>query len=541
MADTRPNIVFILTDQQRYDTIAALGYPYMETPNLDRLVREGTTFTNCFITAPSCVPSRCSVFNGCYPHTTGVYKNGDRWTESWVSDLARAGYRCVNVGKMHTVPLTTPLGFHERYVVENKDRFLEGRYFFDEWDKALRARGLVKQQRALYRQRDDYRQRLGAFTWDLDEDMQSDNFVGEMAKWWLDTYPLDQPLFMEIGFPGPHPPYDPTPRWLEHYLDKDLPIREPSETDLAGQPSPMKALRRHMLDIDHDSVVHLANPTKEQRHYQRACYLANVSMIDEQIGAVMDSLQAQGLLDNTAIVFASDHGDCLGDHGHSQKWSMFEEIVRMPAVVWFGEKLRAQVAGGRAAALAAGSGSAAGSSGTGGRAGQSVDGLVSLMDLGPTMLELAGIEPPAAMEAVSLLPLIQGRPLLTPAAPPAPDTDAALPETDRAVAKSDANWDLAPPPPAFVGSDGRDYVFAEHGRDNTLDTVDTMTMVRDSRWKMVVFAGTDEGQLYDLVEDPGEETNLFRAPAHRAKKQELTQVLMAWYQDSLYRTRSRRR
>src|SRR5262245_57856812 len=159
MAEARPNIILIITDQQRYDTIAALGFPYVETPHMDRLVREGVAFENCFVSAPLCVPARASLFTGQYPHTTGVYSNGDPWRHSWVEQLAAAGYHCVNIGKMHTVPLNTPLGFHQRYVVENKDRFFGGeRFFFDEWDKAFAARGLVKPQRLLYRQRPDYRE-----------------------------------------------------------------------------------------------------------------------------------------------------------------------------------------------------------------------------------------------------------------------------------------------------------------------------------------------------------------------------------------------
>jgi arylsulfatase len=375
----QPNIVFIVTDQQRYDTIGALGFDHAETPNIDRLVREGVSFDRCYITAPSCCPSRASLFQGYYPHTTGVYKNGDTWTTSWVSDLAEAGYRCVNVGKMHTVPFGAPMGFHERYIVENKDRYLEGRYFFDEWDKALRARGLVKQQRELYRQRDDYGDRLGSFTWDLDEDMHSDTFVGDFAQWWLRSYPLEQPLFMQVGFPGPHPPYDPVPRWLERYVDKEIPLREYTSEEIAAQPEAMLALRRHMIEVDHDSVVHLDAPTRAQRHYQRACYLANVSMIDEEVGGIMEALATQGLLDDTIVVFASDHGDSLGDHGHSQKWNMYEETVRVPAIVWMGERARAELG----ADAPARDGAAA--------QGRRLDALVSLFDLGPTMLELAGV------------------------------------------------------------------------------------------------------------------------------------------------------
>jgi len=181
----KPNIIFIITDQQRFDTIAALGYDHMETPNMDRLVREGVSFDNCFITAASCAPARASLFTGYFPHTTGIFKNADSWRRSWIEDLAEVGYRCVNVGKMHSYPYHTPLGFHERYVVENKDRYLEERFYFDEWDKALKARGLVKQQRELYRKRSDYEQALGAFDWKLPEDMHPDVFVGDTAKWWL--------------------------------------------------------------------------------------------------------------------------------------------------------------------------------------------------------------------------------------------------------------------------------------------------------------------------------------------------------------------
>ena len=128
-----------------------------------------------------CAPSRASLFTGYYPHVTGIMRNGDRWRHSWVEDLAASGYHCVNIGKMHSKPFETPLGFHERYVVENKDRYLEGRYYLDEWDKALQARGLVKQQRELYRQREDYRERMGAFSWDLPPETHSDNFVGGLG------------------------------------------------------------------------------------------------------------------------------------------------------------------------------------------------------------------------------------------------------------------------------------------------------------------------------------------------------------------------
>ena len=379
--DSQPNIIFIITDQQRYDTIRALGFPHVDTPNLDRLVAAGISFSNCFVSALSCAPARASLFTGMYPHTTGILKNADRWTRSWVENLAAVGYHCVNIGKMHTFPYETPLCFHERYVVENKDRYLEGRYYFDEWDKALQARGLVKQQREQYRQLPDYRERLGAFEWELPEDTHPDIFVGDMAQWWLKTYPQTQPLFLQIGFPGPHPPYDPVPRFAAPYLNRDLPLDEIDAEDLAGQPPPFKAMRVHNAEVDHDSVVHHLDPTYEQRQRQRAYYLANVTMIDEKVGEILNTLEERGYLDNAVVVFTSDHGDCLTDHGHSQKWTMYDTITRVPMLVW---------APGRFAG------------------GREVGALCQQMDIGPALLELAGAAVDSVLEAETLLPALAG-------------------------------------------------------------------------------------------------------------------------------------
>jgi len=469
MADERPNIILIITDQQRYDTIAALGFGHMDTPNMDRLVREGVSFDSCFVTAPLCVPARASLFTGYYPHTTGVYGNGHPWRHSWVEALAESGYTCVNIGKMHTKPLDTPLGFHQRYPVENKDRFFgDERWFFDEWDKALASQGLVKQQRLTYRQRPDYRERLGAFDWELPEQMHSDFFVGNMATWWLDTYPQSEPLFLEIGFPGPHPPYDPVPRYAEPYLKKELPALGLSEGDLEGQPPPLRRLRERKVEVDNDSIVHSLDPSPEQVHRQRAHYLANVTMIDEKLGEILQALDRNGYLDNAVVVLTSDHGDCLCDHGHSQKGVMYDAATHVPAVVWCPPRF------------------------TGDRR---IAGLCQLMDLGPTVLDMAGVDPPPTLEAVSLLPVLSG----------------SGPET------------------------GREAVFAEYGggRDGT----GFMTMVRTRDWKLVDYLGEPFGQLFCLADDPDEVQNLWDASEQQETKRELREIMRQWLIRSNYTTR----
>lgn len=455
----RPNVVFILTDQQRLDTIAAHGHDHMDTPNLDRLVNEGTSFTNMYVTSPSCAPSRASLFSGTYPHTNGVFRNDEPWTWSWVSMLNVAGYRCVNTGKMHTMPIEGAFGFHERHVVENKDRAHPNLPFYlDQWDKALWTRGVEKPSRVTYRRRDDYRDCMGAFTWTPPEDLHPDVFVGDLACLWLDRYSGEEPFFLQVGLPGPHPPYDPTGDALEPYTGRALP--EPiRDYDLDTQPQPLRELRAHHHAHDHDAVVHLPSPSDDQLHRQRAHYYANVTMIDAQVGKILDALERRGVLDNTVIVFTSDHGDCLNDHGHSQKWTMYEQSVHVPAIVW----------------------------GPGIEAGRRIDALTALFDLGPTILEAAGVTPPVWMEARSMWPALQG---------------------------GDIDW--------------RDAVFAEHADDKILRQTAYMTMIRKGKWKLVHFVDFPDGQLFDLEGDPRETKNLWHEPDHAGTRHELIEDILRW-------------
>ena len=176
----------------------------------------------------------------------------------------------------------------------------------------LRARGLVKQKREWYRQHPDYPTSLGAFDWELPEETHADFFVGDMAIWWLETMPQrDQPLFMQIGFPGPHPPYDPVPRYAQPYLARELPLPTVTAEQIAQQPPPFQEMRIENSQQDKDSLLHSLNPTKEQMHRQRAYYLANVTMIDEKVGQILETLEARGYLENAVVIFTSDHGDAL--------------------------------------------------------------------------------------------------------------------------------------------------------------------------------------------------------------------------------------
>ncbi|MFZ5779049.1 MAG: sulfatase [Pseudomonadota bacterium] len=469
-----PNIILIITDQQRWDTINALGAPWMRTPVLDQLVREGFAFTGCHTTSPVCVGARASLFTGMYPHATGVFTNFHPWEPTWVRELANAGYHCVSIGKMHINPYDAKGGFHQRFFVENKDRplFLEEhpRAIYDEWDKALHARKLEKPSRYTRHASDPegYRRALGAFSWHLDEDMHPDMFIGDHAVWWIRERKATSPLFLQIGFPGPHPPYDPLPRYLDLYRDSPIPVPRPTEGELAAQPPSHALLRGNMIRNNYDSVAWQDRPSPEDLLRVRRHYAANITMIDVKVGEILQALAGRGYLDNAIVIFTSDHGDTLGDHGHIQKWTMYDGAVRVPLVLWS----KSHLSPGRS------------------------DSLVQLMDVAPTLLETAGLPVPASFEARSLWPVMRN-------------------ERPRV----------------------RDVVYAELARDHIQTGAEYVVMKRDERWKLVYYLGESAGELYDTSLDPEEIRNLWTSDQHREVRDRMVRDVLEWSVGAMLRSR----
>ena len=463
----RPNIILIMTDQQRADTIGALGAPWMKTPNLDRLAKEGAAYSECFVTSPVCVGARASLFTGKYPHGCQVFSNFQPWQPTWVSTLADHGYHCVNIGKMHINPYDAPGGFHQRLIMENKDRplFLEerDRAIYDEWDKALHNRKLIKPSRynRFAADPEGYKKALGAFTWDLDPDMHPDNFIGDTACWWIDDRKNQDPLFLQIGFPGPHPPYDPLPEALAEYADVDIPTPDVSAEEIKAQPGAQQKLRDNMIDFNFDSIAWRRDATKEDYLRLRRHYAANVSMIDLQVGRILKSLDARGYLDNALVIFTSDHADALGDHGHIQKWTMYDSVVRVPLIFW-SKNLDIQKGIRKE--------------------------LVQMFDIAPTILETAGLPIPEDFEAKSL-------------------------------------WGSMAKLPNYQP---RDAVYAELARDHIQNGSEFILMRRDSKWKIVLYLDDAYGELYDLGADPGERNNLWNDEALRSIRDELKIDCLSW-------------
>ena len=456
-----------MTDQQRADTIGALNAPWMNTPNLDRLATQGAAFTECFVNSPVCVGARASLFTGKYPHGCQVFSNFQPWQPTWVHTLAESGYHCVNIGKMHINPYDAPGGFHQRLIVENKDRplFLEerDRAIYDEWDKALRARKLTKPSRYNRFSADPagYKESIGAFEWHLDADMHPDNFIGDTACWWINDRKNTDPLFLQIGFPGPHPPYDPTPEALQAYANVDIPVPKISDAELRLQPRAQQQLRDNMIEFNFDSIAWRRDVSTQDLLRLRRHYAANVSMIDHQVGRILEALDARGYLENALVIFTSDHADALGDHGHIQKWTMYDSVVRVPLIFWSKNlPIRSVVH----------------------------NELVQLFDVAPTILETAGLDIPQDFEARSLW--------------------GALSERN--------------------DYQERDAVYSELARDHIQTGSEFILMRRDKRWKIVLYLDDHEGELYDLEADPEEVNNLWNEKTRQSVRDELAQISMKW-------------
>lgn len=455
----RPNILFIITDQQRADTIKAWGAEYMQTPNMDLLASRGTSFRQAYCPAATCTPSRAAIFTGMYAHNTGCYSFFD-WAHhrTWIQDLNDAGYWCVNQGKMHFQPRDEAGGFHERTIVENPTGVTTwGGHGDDAWGKHLTFHG-EKRPVNRHRSEPNWESKFQAVPWHLEEHLHSDVFVGDSAASWIRGYADEkQPFFLQVGFPGPHEPFDPPERLLKHYAQFDPEPPASFREDLSGKPPQHTAHRQRFEECDHEARLRVADMTKEDYQKTWRHYMAKITLVDEQIGKVLDALRERGVLENTVVVFTSDHGESLGEHGLPYKWIMHDPVVRVPLIISdFREEKNAT----------------------------ECDDLVSLIDLGPTILEYCDLPKPTRLEGQSLIPAMQGE-------------DYAR----------------------------RSQVYCEDSY---------MIMCRSERYKLVYYIGQELGEFYDLEADPSEVNNLWNDPAAADQLNAMKLTLLEWLASSNY-------
>ena len=434
-----PNVLWICTDQQRWDTIAALGNRHINTPNIDRLVAEGTACTNAYCQSPICTPSRASFLTGCYPSTVHGCSNGnEHWAEAAplvTKLLADAGYCCGLAGKLHLAGAAGRIeprprddgytAFHWSH--DPRDKWPEGHAYRD-W-VAARGKHLGRTYAELgYHPAETASDHLLRRPGDRVHGVRLAPAVAYERQHLRPT----RPVRSASGLPG-------AVRSCLAAASR-LPSQRPDgagETDRRGLPD-----RRPKIPAAFDA------------QHKIAAYYAMIELIDDNVGRMLAALERTGQADNTLVIFTSDHGEMLGDHGLLLKGCRFYEgLVHVPLILrWPGQI----------------------------PAGATTDALVELTDLAPTLLDAAGGDVPRHMAGRSLLPLLRGT--------TTEHRDAVRCEYYEALS-------MAPGDRA--------------GWSNS-----RATMIRDRRYKLAVYHGHPIGELFDLEHDPHEHDNLWDSARH---------------------------
>lgn len=369
----RPNIVLIYTDQQRWDTVSALGNRVIETPNLDRLCRTGTAFSNAFVNCPVCMPSRMSMLSGRYPGALGITTNGVEMPEDVECIqhiLGRYDYRTANIGKLH-------FRNHAAYSRDHRDP--HPHYGFgtmvnsDEpgcYDDAYIKWVERHDPAAVELCRSDtppawtgepvHHHLRGVphpYVFRGPEHLTHTAFVAEETCDYIRRH-ADDRFFCITGIYAPHSPLNPPQRFVDMYDPADMSLPRRGEGENYVDP----ATGRPVSD--------------DQWRKVKAYYYALVSHIDDQIGRIISTVEEMGLREETLIVFTADHGEHLGDHGRIAKGQAYDSSARVPLLF----SMPGTVADGRVC-----------------------DDLVEAVDIVPTLLELAGIQQPDSMRGASLL------------------------------------------------------------------------------------------------------------------------------------------
>ena len=320
--ENKPNILLIFTDQQRFDTIHALGNPVIKTPSFDRLCNNGVAFTSAFSPSPVCVPARCALTYGQYPMTTSCYENGYRMPddrESYIDVLAKEGYRTHGIGKCHFTPDKFAMrGFQTREVQEEvperesddytKDLEKEG------WGALPEPHG-VRGEMYYVPQVSQLPARLHPTQWIGDRSVA---FIEEQTD-------SDQPWMLKSSYIHPHPPFAPPSPWHKLYRSFDMPLPK--------VPQDAESLHTYINKVQNRYKGRDQGIDNNLMRNMKAHYYACISFIDFQVGRILESLEKTGQLDNTLILLGSDHGDLLGDYNCVGKRSMHDSAARVPLII----------------------------------------------------------------------------------------------------------------------------------------------------------------------------------------------------------------
>lgn len=482
---TRPNVLLITSDQQHWNTIGAFN-PEIRTPNLDRLVREGTTFRRAYCPNPTCTPTRASVITGKYPSQHRAYSLGTKLPEDEHTvgeDFSAAGYRTALIGKAHFQPLraTKEYSSLESYPILQDLEFWRGYtdvfYGFEDYSLARNHTneahvgqhyGLWMEKKGLANWRDYFARPTGTMDdgargrWGIPEKFHYNTWIAEETNRRLESYSANKErFFLWASFFDPHPSYLVPEPWDTMYDPDQLTLPTHTEGEHDKNPPHFRLTQEEKPDFSpyigpHEGVhslhgchSHLHDETKLRQ--DMATYYGMISCMDKYVGKILDKLDELELAQDTILVFTTDHGHFFGHHGLIAKGPFhYEDMIKVPFIVRYPGNVPAA---------------------------RTSDALQSLVDLAPTFLDMTSIPVPNEMTGVSQSAVWLGQ-----------------------VASV------------------RDHVLCENRHEP--DTVNLKTYV-DNRYKVTVYYQRDYGEVYDLQQDPSELNNLWDHPQYQELKSQL--------------------
>lgn len=417
----QPNILLITTDQQRYDTIHAMGYDYMITPNLDRLAEEGCCYPNAYSDNPVCMAARHNIITGLPARYHGF---DDNYFEdnpkvipcdipTFPQLLSDAGYATIAVGKMHFQPCRRHNGFTKMELMEEIPRYLQD----DEYARYLKENGYEDIQSIHGVRHLLYMLPQRSL---IDEEHHGSSWVASRSIYHIRENAGKRPFFLWSSFIAPHPPFDVPDGWADLYQDRELPELKKSKTPV----SDIVAANRPIADYPNEKYLRRA----------REAYFASISFVDYNVGKILEELKKSGEYENTLIIFTSDHGELLGDYDSYQKFLPYDSSARVPFIVRYPERLKA---------------------------GSVDESLISLDDILPTVLDVAGLSHPKP--------------------------------------------EILPGKSIFAEKDGaeREYLYIEHGHGSK-----RWVCLCGKRYKYTYYYGGGREELFDMENDPDESVNL---------------------------------
>lgn len=466
-SENRRNVLFIVSDDLN-NFLGCYGDPLAKTPNIDRLADRGVRFDRAYCAFPLCGPSRNSILTGLYPNSTGILANGQVFRQTIPNQVSlpqafrQQGYFAARIGKLFHYNVPNSIGTN-------------GHDDPGSWELELNPAGvdrLEEHPQIFSLVPNQFGGTLSWYASPKSDEHHTDGLMAADADWVLERCARNRnrPFFLAVGFFRPHTPYvAPKQPWFEMYDEMQMPLVQGIEADRADIPDAGLGSQKKEQN----------QMTDDLRRQARQAYYASISFMDAQVGKVVDSLDRLGLADNTVIVFTSDHGYHMGEHGLWQKMSLFEESSRVPMLIV-----------------------APGVTNKGGVAATPV----SQVDLFPTLAELCDITAPASLQGQSLVPIL------------------------RDTTQAGRGWALTQVSRGNPGGGQR-----QNNKSAAADSSKNQTpadgrffgySLRTPRWRYTEWDEARKGQeLYDHESDPRELTNLAEDPAHKATIEELAVTL----------------